>query len=113
MSRDHADYIADLAQSAEDVAAFTAGMSFEEFLADKKTQYAVIRSLEIMGEAAKKIPESIRVKYPGVPWRQMAGTRDKLIHQYHGVDLSIVWAVVVDELPKIRPAIDKMTVDFP
>lgn len=65
-----------------------------------------------MGEAAKKIPASIREKYPDVPWRQMAGTRDKLIHEYHGVELSIIWAVVEDELPKIKPAIDKMVVGF-
>jgi len=91
---------------------FTAGMCWDDFLIDKKTQYAVIRGLEIMGEAAKRIPGSIREKYPGVPWKQMAGTRDKLIHEYHGVDLAIIWAVVEDELPKVKPAIDKMADDF-
>lgn len=112
MSRDYADYIADIAGSVEDIMVFTADMSFQDFANDKKTQYAVIRSLEIMGEAAKKIPDSIREKYPDVPWKQMAGTRDKLIHEYHGVDLSIIWAVVEDELPKVKPAIDRLASDF-
>lgn len=112
MSREYVDYIADIAESVEDILAFTAGMSYQDFTNDKKTQYAVIRSLEIMGEAAKKIPDSIREKYPGVPWRQMAGTRDKLIHEYHGVDLSIIWAVVEDELPNVKPAIDRLASDY-
>jgi uncharacterized protein with HEPN domain len=112
MKRQHADYIADIAESAADILTFTKDMTFDEFLSDKKTHYAVIRSLEIMGEAAKKIPDFIREKYPAVPWRQMAGTRDKLIHEYHGVDLSIIWGVVEDELPKIKPAIDEMSKDF-
>lgn len=112
MKRDYADYIADMAESARDIMVFTTGMSFDDFLIDKKTQYAVIRSLEILGEAAKKIPDSIRDNYPGVPWKQMAGTRDKLIHEYHGVDLAIIWAVVEDELPKVITEIDKMAADF-
>jgi len=112
MSRDYADYIADIAESVRDIIDFTKGMSFDDFLIDKKTQYAVIRSLEIIGEAAKKIPDSIRENYPGVPWKQMAGTRDKLIHEYHGVDLAIIWAVVENELPKIKPEIDKLAADF-
>ncbi|MCF8033716.1 MAG: DUF86 domain-containing protein [Desulfarculaceae bacterium] len=112
MKRDYADYIADMAESAKDIMAFTKGMTFDEFSADKKTQYAVIRSLEILGEAAKKIPDSIRKKYPSVPWKQMAGTRDKLIHEYHGVDLAIIWAVVEDELPKVIEEIEEMAADI-
>lgn len=112
MRRELTDYIADIAESAADILVFTKGMSFEDFKSDKKTQYAVIRSLEIMGEAAKKIPDSVRKQYPKVPWRQMAGTRDKLIHEYHGVDLAIIWAVVEEEMPRLKPAVDEMTKDF-
>jgi len=112
MTRDYADYISDIAESVEDIMVFTKDMTFEDFTTDKKTQYAVIRSLEIMGEASKKIPDTAKEKYPDVPWRQMAGIRDKLIHEYHGVDLSIIWAVVEEELPMVRPAIEKMAFDF-
>ena len=83
-------------------------MSFDDFKQDKKTVNAVIRSLEIMGEAAKKIPDDLRRKYSKIPWKEMAGIRDKLIHEYHGVDLEIIWKVVKEELPPVKPNILKM-----
>uniref|UniRef100_UPI00262F28BC HepT-like ribonuclease domain-containing protein n=1 Tax=Thermococcus sp. TaxID=35749 RepID=UPI00262F28BC len=69
---------------------FTSGMDFEDFSKDRKTQFAVIRALEIIGEAAKAIPEDFKKEHPKVPWREMAGMRDKLIHAYFGVDLHVV-----------------------
>jgi len=87
-------------------------MSFEVFAADKKTVNAVIRSLEVMGEAAKRIPDDIRRRYPDIPWRRMAGMRDKLIQEYSGVDLQIVWSVVKEELPPIRSHVEEMARDF-
>jgi len=83
-------------------------LSFDDFKQDKKTVNAVIRSLEIMGEAAKKIPDDLRRKYSKIPWKEMAGIRDKLIHEYHGVDLEIIWKVVKEELPPVKPNILKM-----
>ena len=83
-------------------------MSFDDFKQDKKTVNAVIRSLEIMGEAAKKIPDNLRRKYSKIPWKEMAGIRVKLIHEYHGVDLEIIWKVVKEELPPVKPNILKM-----
>ena len=102
MKRDLSDYIADIAEAINETDEFTAGMDFETFLSDRKTINAVIRSLEIMGEAAKRIPEDFRIKHPDIPWRRMAGMRDKLIHEYSGVDLEIVWAVIREELPPLR-----------
>ena len=107
MKRLLTDYIQDIFESIEDIDAFIIGMSYEDFAGDKKTLNAVIRSLEIIGEAAKKIPEAIRAKHPGIPWRQMAGMRDKLIHEYHGVDKEIVWVVATEELPAILPAVER------
>ncbi len=98
----------DLLQSIEEIYEFIGNMSFDEFLMDKKTQNAVIRSLEFIGEAAKKIPVEIKDKYSDIPWRYMAGMRDKLIHEYHGVDLSIVWQVIREEIPVIKPVIEKL-----
>ena len=74
-------------------------MSFQTFLQDRKTINAVLRSLEVLGEAAKRVPDDLRAKTPAVPWKRMAGMRDKLIHEYFGVDYSIVWTVVTSELP--------------
>ncbi len=103
MTRDYTDYLYDIYESMKDIAEFIHGLNYESFLLDRKTSNAVIRSLEVMGEAAKKIPKEFRVKYPGIPWKRMAGMRDKLIHEYFGVDLEIVWAVATEEIPPLTP----------
>ena len=101
MIRDYGDFLDDIVNSIEETAMFTANLSFEEFVKDTKTVNAVIRSLEVLGEAVKHLPDEIRNQAPDVPWRRMAGMRDKLIHDYFGVDLGIIWAVVHDELPSV------------
>jgi uncharacterized protein with HEPN domain len=78
-------------------------MSYESFSADKKTINAVIRSLEVLGEATKHIPLSFRKKHPDIPWSKMAGMRDVLIHDYMGVDLKSVWNVIRNRLPELKP----------
>jgi len=108
MKRDFKDYIQDILSSLEEVEEFTEGLNFEDFLKDRKTINAVIRSLEIIGEAAKKIPEDLRNGHPEMPWKRMTGMRDKLIHEYHGVDLEIVWTVIKEELPPLKPLIEKV-----
>ncbi|MDI6810796.1 MAG: DUF86 domain-containing protein [archaeon] len=108
MKRDFKDYIQDILSSLEEVEDFTEGLDFEDFLRDRKTINAVIRSLEIIGEAAKKIPEDLRNGHPEMPWKRMTGMRDKLIHEYHGVDLEIVWTVIKEELPPLKPLIEKV-----
>lgn len=106
--RELGDYIQDILEAIGEVEDFTAGMQFEVFVEDKKTVNAVVRSLEVIGEAAKKIPDNLRDNYPEIPWKRMAGMRDKLIHEYFGIDLEIVWEVVNTELPPIKPFIQKV-----
>ena len=108
MKREYGDYIQDIIDSVKEVEDFTKELSFEAFKEDKRTVNAVIRSLEVMGEAAKNIPETIRKKYSGIPWKEMTGIRDKLIHEYHGVDLEIIWKVVKEELPPVKPLVLKL-----
>ncbi|HHT9124310.1 MAG TPA: HepT-like ribonuclease domain-containing protein [Candidatus Brocadiia bacterium] len=112
MKKDWGDYIADILNAIKEVEEFTEGMGFEAFLTDKKTINAVIRSLEVLGEAAKRIPEDIRERYLNIPWKRMAGMRDKLIHEYSGVDLEIVWTVIKEELPPIKPHVKKVLQDL-
>lgn len=111
MKHEYLDYVQDILDSMNDIETFIAGISFEKFLDDKKTINAVIRSLEVIGEAAKNIPENIKNKHPEVPWKKMAGMRDKLIHEYSGIDESIVWKVAKDELPPIKSFIEKILVE--
>lgn len=81
----------------------------DAFFADQKTQDAVIRNVEIIGQAVKGVSERTRSLEPAVPWRQIAGMRDKLIHEYFGVDLALVWDVVEAELPVLRPQLARLT----
>jgi uncharacterized protein with HEPN domain len=83
-------------------------MTYEAFVADTKTQDAVIRNLEIIGEASKNLSADLRTKYPDMPWRGMAGVRDRLIHHYFGVNLDIVWRIVTAELPTVSAQIEEI-----
>lgn len=80
-------------------------LPFEEFCTDKKTINACIRSLEVIGEATKKIPAEIRQQQPSLPWQAIAGMRDKLIHDYFGVDLTIIWQTIQHDLTPFKLAI--------
>lgn len=95
--RSYRDYVADILTCFQETQEFTQGLDLDTFARDRKTVYAVIRSLEVMGEAARHIPAEVRRRYPGIPWKRMTGMRDKLIHEYSGVDLEIVWGVVREE----------------
>jgi len=106
--RDYRDYIQDILDSVNDIENFIEGMSFEEFMRDKKTINAVVRSVEVIGEAAKKIPKTLRDKYPDIPWKKMAGMRDKLVHEYFGIDIEIMWKVAKDEIPSLKPSIQNI-----
>lgn len=106
------DYLNDTVESIEDIWSFTKGMSYEDFKNDKKTLYAVIRCLEIIGEAVKKIPTNIREEYSDIPWREIGGMRDKLIHEYFGVDIETVWDTIIEDLPPLKNSISRMIDDL-
>ena len=108
MNRDYKLFIKDIVDAIESIEKFVAGMNFEEFKNDDKTVSAVVRKLEIIGEATKNIPDEIKEKYLMLPWKEMAKIRDKLIHGYFSVDFEIVWKVVKEELPLLKPKIEEI-----
>ena len=107
--REYLDCFIDILDALEKINNFTVGLDFERFAKDDKTTFAVIRALEIIGEAARKIPKSIRSRYPNVPWQDMAGMRDKLIHDYFGVDLRVVWKTLQIDLPPLQAIFHRIT----
>ena len=109
--RIYADYLEDILDAITKVAKFIKGMTFDQFSADDKTAFAVIRALEIIGEAAKHIPEQVRNSYPKLPWREMTGIRDKLIHDYFGVNIKVVWKTATEDLPKLESEMRRILAD--
>lgn len=106
--RDHALYLKDILAAIDRIEEFVTGMDLEAFQADDKTSSAVLRKFEIIGEAAKQIPDEMRRQYLAVPWKEMSGMRDKLIHSYFGVDYPLVWATVKRRLPQVAGEIRKI-----
>ncbi|MEK7397131.1 MAG: DUF86 domain-containing protein [Candidatus Poribacteria bacterium] len=106
--RDHKLYMKDIIEAMESIEKFVKGMNFSDFILDDKTSSAVIRKLEIIGEATKAIPERIKNNYPQVPWKAMAGMRDKLIHFYFGVDYALLWETVTHRIPQVKPLINQV-----
>ncbi len=102
------DYLGDILDAMDKAEDFTGSMSLQAFKSDDKTVYAVIRSLEIIGEAAKKVPAHLRRRFPDIPWKSLAGMRDKLIHDYVGVSLEVVWRTVKEDIPAVRPRLNEM-----
>ena len=98
------DFLQDMVNYAEDATNFVVDMDFATFEQDKRTSYVVVRAVEVIGEAAKNIPQPLKDQYPHVLWRSIAGMRDKVTHQYFGVDLQVLWDTVQQDIPPLKTA---------
>jgi uncharacterized protein with HEPN domain len=106
--RDITLYLKDILTAIDSIEMFIVGLDLKTFEADDKTNSAVVRKLEVIGEAVKQVPDEIRQKNIHIPWREMAGMRDKLIHFYFGVDYKLVWVTVTERLPKVKTDIQHL-----
>ena len=112
MKRDLSVYLDDIVDAMDKAEMFVTGMSYEQFEGDLRTHFAVTRALEIVGEATRRLPVSFREKHPHIPWQDMAGMRDKIIHGYDNVNLRIVWDVVMRDIPAVKPQIQQILRDY-
>ena len=108
MRRSHKLFVEDMRDSVEKIERYIKGLSYDEFIENEIVIDAVIRNLEVIGEAATNIPEGIRNKYHAIPWKRMIGLRNIMIHGYFGVDLGIIWEIITRNLPETKPLIMKM-----
>ena len=111
-NREYTDYLQDILDAVTKARQFVKNVEFEAFSANDEKVFAAIRALEIIGEAAKNIPKSIRGRHKEVPWEDIVGMRNKMIHDYFGVDLKVIWKTLHEDLPPLQAAIAKILEDL-
>jgi uncharacterized protein with HEPN domain len=101
-------FIEHIRENIDAIEDFSRSISKEDLLADKQKQYAIIRAIEIIGESVKNLPDSFIKKYPKTSWKEIVGTRDKLIHHYFGIDPDMIWKIIKEDIPKLKEQIQEL-----
>lgn len=112
MSNEFLDYVEDIVDAMEKAEILIQNVTYDQFRADFRINFAVVRALEIVGEATKRLPVTLRDQYPEIPWKEMAGMRDRIIHGYDTVNLRIVWETVKQRIPSVKPQIQQILTDY-
>ncbi len=100
--------VQDMLEAARKVQLYTAGLDHAAFLADQKTIDAVVRNLEVLGEAARQLPDDFTSRHSNIPWNQIAGLRNRIVHDYFGLDLEIIWQIIQNDLPSFNIRLEKL-----
>ena len=111
--RNATDSLQDILDAIAAVERFTANVSFDEFAQNDEKIFAVEKAIEIMGEAVKNVPDSLKKSYPEIPWKSIAGMRDKLAHQYWQIDVEVIWKTVKNDLPIVKRMILEILTELP
>jgi uncharacterized protein with HEPN domain len=106
--RDYRDFLADIVRACRSLIRFVEGMTLESYLADERTRYAVMRAYEIMGEAVRHLPEELKAATPDIPWTTMAAVRNRIAHAYFGIDDTILFATIAEELIGLLPRLEAL-----
>jgi uncharacterized protein with HEPN domain len=112
MGNEFLDYVEDILDAMEKAEMMLEDVEFQEFVDDFRINFVVVRALEIIGEATKRLPLSLREQYPAIPWKQMAGMRDRIIHGYDAIDYQVVWDAVKQEIPPVKPHLQQILSDY-
>jgi uncharacterized protein with HEPN domain len=107
-NRDVSEFLQDMLEAIQEIEAFTAGVDFEAFQGNREKILAVVKLLEILGEAVKQIPDELRDRYPHIAWSAIAGMRNILVHKYWGIDVEVVWASVQEDVPMLKAVVSEM-----
>jgi len=110
--RSDMDLLDDILICLERIQLYISKLSYDEFASDSKTQDAIIRNIEILGEASKKLSDNVKQKYNAIPWKMIAGTRDRLIHDYFGVNIDIIWEIATIDVPELKEKIAEIKNEF-
>lgn len=106
--RGNLEFLSDIKEAIDRICNYTDKMTYEDFLKDKKTQDAVVRNIEIIGEAVKNVSKSLRDENQDIEWKDIAGMRNKIVHFYFGIKWDIVWSVIRDKLPQLKKRVEKI-----
>ena len=111
--RSLSEFLQDISDAIAEIETFTEGIDLDTFYANREKVLAVVKLLEILGEAVKRIPGDIRAQHPQIPWKEIAGMRDILVHQYWGIDINVIWATIQEGLPPLKAVVTAMLEDSP